>query len=91
MNRRPFLMGLVGVSTAAAATAELAQAASLPEADDIIPNSSALSETDAEYSILMRAMVRRGIVPRARPQMAPQAAHRPAPQSTLSGLPRSTR
>lgn len=54
MNRRQLLMGLVGLSAAAAATAEAA---------GTIPNAAALSETDAEYSILMRAMVRRGMFP----------------------------
>lgn len=63
MNRRQFLMGLVGAPAIAAATVELAQAAALPEAAGTVPNSGAMSVTDADYSILMRAMVRRGTFP----------------------------
>ena len=63
MNRRQFLMGLVGASTASAAIIETAMATPLPETAGTLPDLAALSETDAEYSILMRAMVRRGMFP----------------------------
>jgi hypothetical protein len=63
MNRRQFLIGLIGASTASAAIAETAKAASLPEAAGAFSDTAALSRTDAEYSILMRAMVRRGMFP----------------------------
>ena len=63
MNRRHFLMGLVGASAASVASAKTAMAAPLPEATTALPDLAALSDTDAEYSILMRAMVRRGMFP----------------------------
>lgn len=63
MNRRQFLMGLIGTSTASAALVEVAQAAARPEIAGSLPNPAALAGTDAEYSILMRAMVRRGMFP----------------------------
>ncbi|MGE7470156.1 hypothetical protein ACQKLX_12000 [Bosea sp. NPDC003192] len=63
MNRRQFLMGLIGASAASVALVEAARAAALSEAAEAFPNPAALSETDAEYSILMRAMVRRGMFP----------------------------
>lgn len=63
MNRRQFLIGFVGASAASAAAIETARAAPLQEAADAFANPAALSETDAEYSILMRMMVRRGMFP----------------------------
>lgn len=63
MNRRQFLMGLVGASTASATIVKTAMATPLPATVGALPDLAALSGTDAEYSILMRAMVRRGMFP----------------------------
>lgn len=63
MHRRQFLIGLVGASTASAAIVEATKAASLPQAAGALSDAAPLPETDAEYSILMRAMVRRGMFP----------------------------
>lgn len=62
MDRRQFLMGLVGVSAAVAATAavsETAQAFELPEMKGALPNAAAVAETEAEYSFLIGRMTHR--------------------------------
>lgn len=48
MNRRQFLMGLAGASTASAAIVETAVATPLPGTAGTLPDLAALSETDAE-------------------------------------------
>ncbi|RDJ22504.1 hypothetical protein DWF00_02700 [Bosea caraganae] len=62
MDRRQFLMGLVGVSAAVAATVtvnETAQAFELPDLKGALPDTAAVAGTDAEYSFLIGRMTHR--------------------------------